>query len=88
MYSPGSVGVHSQEEEAEGCWATPHLAQPPFSQTNLYLRPEASPDTFACSLTGLPQRASPETSSDSRDQLTTLYLEVLVTYPLESMTSA
>lgn len=31
---------------------------------------------------------APETSSDSRDQLTTLYLEVLVTYPLESMTSA
>ena len=31
---------------------------------------------------------SPATSRASRDQLTTLFLEVLVTYPLESMTSA
>ena len=66
----------------------PHLAQPPFSQTNLYLRPSVSPETLAWSPSGLPERASPETSRPSTDQLTTLYLEVLDMKPLESTASA
>ena len=78
MYSPGSEGVHSQEaDDVEPPPTVPHLAHPPFSQTNLYLRPEVSPETLAWSLSGLPERASPETSRPSTDQLTTLYLEVL-----------
>ena len=78
MYSPGSEGVHSQEaDDVEPPPTVPHLAHPPFSQTNLYLRPEVSPETLAWSPSGLPQRASPETSRPSTDQLTTLYLEAL-----------